>query len=561
MDLKRIKENVNEFLLINQSRYEILSNFQDYLSNLSSDNLKDTIHFIENHSNFFFNNHSSAIFFFFNILRTSQFNFKIFELYLNLCIIFKSQLEASGTTENELLIICIEFPNSINYFFGQNFFNIQSIIELSTIYIDLFINFLPEIEYYDHEYANLRVKSILSNQNFQHEISLYEFVRANPKKHILYRNLNYHPSLLHKSIRDDDYETFQKILSRNNYSINHKIEYSRYERSKTIEKELSLIQIAAIYGSLIIFKFLWFQKRININKNLLSYAYYGSNYEIIHLCEQRCSYHHVYIQPFLFHHNDLLNYYIENYGNNIHENNQAIKNILMNYEEENDDEDDLYQILNSDYLKNAIYSFNFEIIKSCLQKIVFILNKIELNIDLNYKYDSFLKSSKFDVELFKFFYNQVMISHNYEFDQRVNILFNLMRYCGNDSFKLVFDDEQSKKNVLFLLRNSIKMNHDVANFVLDKINNCNGIINIDEIDVNDLLSAVQYYNENIIVKFVVIKDFFTENENIQKFISHLLNYASPKMINSLFLKLSMILQKSVLTQMEDHLKSAGGLKL
>lgn len=372
--------------------------------------------------------------------------------------------------------------------------------------------------------------------------------------------MNYHPSLLHKSIRDDDYDTFQKILSHRNLSVNHKIEYSQYERSRTIEKELTLIQIAAVYGSLTIFKFLWSQRLIIVGKNLLSYAYYGSNYEIIHLCEQRCSYHHVYIQPFLFHHNDLLNYYIENYGNNIHENNQEIKNILMNYERENkdDEDDDSYQILNSDYLKNAVFSFNFEIIKSCLHKIVYIVNHIELNINSDFKYDSFLKSSRFDIELFKFIYNQAMISHNNEFDQRVNILFNLMKNGGNDAFKIIFIDEKNKENIMFILQNSIKMNHDIADFILDKINSDNDIINKNQIDFSFLLLAIQYYNENIIVKLIIIlKDLFNESENISKFINHLLNYISPKMIKSLFIRLSSILQKDFIIQIKNYLIEGG----
>ena len=545
MNFVKIKSDVNDFLLLNKDRYEILSKFQDILDNLSLSSYDDVIQFFEIHSDFFFKNHSNAIFFFFNIIRTAQFNFKEMELYLDICIYFQIQLKAAAITESELIIICMEFPNAVNYFFSRNFFQISSIIELSAIYPNLFINFLPEIEEYDPKYAKMREENLVIDRN---DISFYNFVKFNPEKHVINRSLNYHPSSLHKVIREDDFDKFQIILSRNNYSINHKIEYSPYERSRMIEKEMSLIQIAAVYGSLTIFKFLSIQKRIIISKNLLSYAYFGYNYEIIHLCEQRCSYRRVYIQPFLFHHNDLLNYYIENFGNNIHECNKVIKNILTNYKEE---EDNYYQILNSDNLKNAIFAFNFDIIKSCLHKIVFIVNNIELNFDLNFKYDSFLKSSKFDIELFKFLYNQAMVSHNYEFDQRVNFLYNLMKYNGNDAFKIVLNDEKNKENVLFILRNSFKMNHDISNFILDKMKNGEMIIDKDEIEFNDVLSAIQYYNENIVVKLISLKDFFNEKENISKFVSQLLKSVSVKMMNSLFIRLSSVLQKSVLFQMKD----------
>lgn len=119
-------------------------------------------------------------------------------------------------------------------FFQSKFFQISSIIELSAIYPNLFINFLPEIEEYDPKYAKMREENLVIDRN---DISFYNFVKFNPEKHVINRSLNYHPSSLHKVIREDDFDKFQIILSRNNYSINHKIEYSPYERSRMIEKK------------------------------------------------------------------------------------------------------------------------------------------------------------------------------------------------------------------------------------------------------------------------------------------------------------------------------------
>lgn len=113
------------------------------------------------------------------------------------------------------------------------------------------------------------------------------------------------------------------------------------------------------------------------------------------------------------------------------------------------------------------------------------------------------------------------------------------------------NDEKNKENVLFILRNSFKMNHDIANFILDKMKNGEMIIDKDEIEFNDVLSAIQYYNENIVAKLIALKDFFNEKENISKFVSQLLKSVSVKMMNSLFIRLSSVLQKSVLFQMKD----------
>lgn len=76
--------------------------------------------------------------------------------------------------------------------------------------------------------------------------------------------VNYHPSQLNKSIRDDDIDTFQSLLSKNNFNVNHQIENSNYERLKSNDYNLSLIEIAAVYGSKKIFKFSWIQDQINI---------------------------------------------------------------------------------------------------------------------------------------------------------------------------------------------------------------------------------------------------------------------------------------------------------
>ena len=89
------------------------------------------------------------------------------------------------------------------------------------------------------------------------------YVKNNKEEHKIYRNSNYHPSTLHKSIREDDIDLFQSILAKNNYGINYKIEYSFHERSQPKDKKNS-----AIYGSLKIFKFLWMQKVIVLDDNL-----------------------------------------------------------------------------------------------------------------------------------------------------------------------------------------------------------------------------------------------------------------------------------------------------
>ena len=158
------------------------------------------------------------------------------------------------------------------------------------------------------------------------------------------RSLNYHPSHLHKIIREDDVIEFQSFISKNNFDVNHKIKFSYYERSHTINDELSLIKTAAIYGSINIFKYLWFQNDIVINDDLILFAYFGQNFDIIHICEKKCYDNETISQPILIYRQDLLNYYLDNFEDKIEEDQIEIESGLKNFKET---ENNPYKKLNS----------------------------------------------------------------------------------------------------------------------------------------------------------------------------------------------------------------------
>ena len=66
---------------------------------------------------------------------------------------------------------------------------------------------MPEIEEFDQEYSKLRSERFfVSINNYLYTQYLKDFllvVQYDYQKHKLNRQLNYHPSLLHKSIRED----------------------------------------------------------------------------------------------------------------------------------------------------------------------------------------------------------------------------------------------------------------------------------------------------------------------------------------------------------------------
>lgn len=309
-ELEIIQNDINEFLSMNKEKYEIYSIFHKLIISLDKDSTSiQIINYVAEHRNIFFNNQSNTILFFANIIQQSRRNFKHFETILKICVHFSKDFKEKATEDDLILICMIRYMNSVNYLFENNFFSIQTIMKLSNIHPYLFYNFLPEIEQTDPEFAEImKKKEIISKfkTESKYNESFVNIIQLDYQKHILNRKLNYHPSLLHKSIREDDIDTFQMQLSQNNINLNDPIEFSYYERSKTMDKNIRPIKVALINGSIKICKFLLMNDAI-LEDNILSFAYYGHKLEIIHLIENRCSLDaNTFIQPIICHRKELL---------------------------------------------------------------------------------------------------------------------------------------------------------------------------------------------------------------------------------------------------------------
>ena len=568
--LSQIRKDVNEFKVKNHEKYEVINKLLDYIDHLTEELYPETIQLIKANKNIFFKDHSSAILFYSLIIHSCYINFKKFELNLNIIVDFSNEIKNAKTTENELIQISLFYFKSINYLYSKQFFSIDSIIEQSTSLIFLFIYFWPEIDQNDHEYTQIREKDPYLNsddpQN-QREIEFFKKIKENPEKHILNRKNGYHPSSLHKSIREDDIETFQSIISKNNINFNYIIEYSYYERTPFFQEDLTLIQIAAFYGSIKIFKFLMIQNE-NINKeNLLEYSYFGRNYEIIHLCEKEYKFSEkVYLQAIKTHQNDLLSYYIDNFGDQITED-EDVENLLSDfvYEEKevSNDENECYKYLNYESLIVASESHNYKIILNCLEKIVFIAKNYELveDDDDYVNESSFLDSLEFDFDLFKFIYSQKKKSVD---KFRCSCYFENLNDCldfnMNDAFKFVFFDLKEKINSYSIFQYCIINDHDIANFFLDlQIDkNMNERSMFEELNaqikVDDFKLAIKYYNENIVVKMIKLYNVFKSDDDMNIFAMSLKDLLSKKMINSLIDKISEILSEKQFSYISSLLK-------
>ena len=155
-DLVNIHKDVSDFLSKNKDKYEIITDLQNNLYKLNEDLYSDTIQIINDNKELFFKDHTSAVFFFCIIIRSSRFNFKNFEINLNILINYSAEIKKCRTTDYELIGISASYYNSLNYLFSKNFFSIESIVEHSFSDTFIFINFLPEISQYDPEYATLQ---------------------------------------------------------------------------------------------------------------------------------------------------------------------------------------------------------------------------------------------------------------------------------------------------------------------------------------------------------------------------------------------------------------------
>lgn len=558
-DLELIKKEANDFISKHKSKYEVINVYQDYLNQLTSSTYSEAIEFIENHKNIFFKDKQSVLFFMYSLLDCSVNNFRNLEIVLDVCIHFSNEIKSfeKNMIELELSALCMMIPNSLWYLYSKGFFSIETIISKSIQDDFFFCNFLPEIEQYDKQFADKRKKRFLSNINEKNNEFIkpfYETVISDYSQHILNRQLNYHPSLLHKAIREDDIDTFQSIISKNNIGINNKIPFSYYERTKTIDRNLEPIKVASLYGSVKVFKFL-LMNNAELDKNILSYIYFGSNLEIIHLIENKCSHKDAFIQPIITHKSELFDYYIENFSDKIVEENTEVQKLLNDFVYDEDD-DVLCRTLNYECLHGCLYSYNYPIIESCLKKIIFIARNYEMishNQKLRESY--FLHETEFDLDLFKFIYSLIRPEVNkYKSNCFLSFFYLKKNIVSNEAYKYLFWEFIDYIDSSYIFEKSIRYNFQMAIYLLDcQIKERNKtILNLSQKLVESYFTlALVFYNEEIIVKMAQYYDLLDTNEKLKRFAYFLREIISDKMLVSLIDKLGEFLSLSKLNYIQQ----------
>ncbi|KAK8871769.1 hypothetical protein M9Y10_007510 [Tritrichomonas musculus] len=153
------------------------------------------------------------------------------------------------------------------------------------------------------------------------------------------------------------------------------------------------------------------QVNIEIDDNLLSFAYISHNFDLIHSYEKlKCSSDNLITTQIFSNRKDLLEYYLENYSDHIVENNE---NISKKLGKKFTPEENIYYQLTYNNLESALYSFNYTIIEKSFPKIVYIVKNVELTKNKFIGTSPFIPptclliASEFDLELFKFLYSQI----------------------------------------------------------------------------------------------------------------------------------------------------------
>ena len=145
-------------------------------------------------------------------------------------------------------------------------------------------------------------------------------------------------------IRKDMVTEFITYLTRNGVSINATIKPSIYETNSFLLKNqeseefgrISLIEYAVFFGSIQIFNHLRLEG-VELTPSLWYLAIHGQNAEMIHFLEDNHveldddSYGKVFYESIKCHHNDIANYFINNFLQNGEENSQDTINQCLQY--------------------------------------------------------------------------------------------------------------------------------------------------------------------------------------------------------------------------------------
>ena len=221
--------------------------------------------------------------------------------------------------------------------------------------------------------------------------TLSPFIKEDESQYNHYRKIGENHSYLSSLIRNDSIEEFIIHTNKTNMPLNSKLASSIFETNKfLINKEPTLIEYAAFFGSLQIMKYLVLNG-VELTSSLWFYSIHGNNPEMIHYIEEndvlptQKSYKNCIHEALKCHHYDIANYLLNLF-------------VKLQYVEEFKYNDKLlkyscYLQFDDEFIDNSLPFRLFEIIRYNYTKL----------------FDIFLKLKKIDINsvavLFQYFYS------------------------------------------------------------------------------------------------------------------------------------------------------------
>lgn len=183
------------------------------------------------------------------------------------------------------------------WFYEENLISIDKIIQVSRRPNSLPVTeyFLPEIIEKEPEIYEQEIKSMF-NKTFSEEY-LSEFKKLRCKYFNFLRSSNDYTDPSYKeietnplrlAIKTDDIDSFQKILSNSNISINSKISESLIENHFRDSKEISFIEYAIYFNAVKIVKYL-VMNDVAITERVIYNSISQRNNDIIHIFESKAN--------------------------------------------------------------------------------------------------------------------------------------------------------------------------------------------------------------------------------------------------------------------------------
>ncbi|KAK8850281.1 hypothetical protein M9Y10_018410 [Tritrichomonas musculus] len=226
--------------------------------------------------------------------------------------------------------------------------------------------FQEQIFKIDSEISIHILKSELKDYFYNESISIYsnDFNFQSEEEKALFdekRKEGENDSYICQLIRKDSVVEFISYVNKIHFRLNSNIEQSIFETNQFLnENKISLIDYAAFFGSICIFKYLFINK-VRINPDLKFCAIHGRNPEIIHFLEENKIIQNeisLIFESIKCHHNELANYFLSNLQNN------EISKIL------DENHKQIFKSFNYTYLENVLtnpycdfYLFKYEYIK------------------------------------------------------------------------------------------------------------------------------------------------------------------------------------------------------